>query len=223
MSFKDDLAIIRTIKFLRKENTEYKTRNKQLIDQLRNYIVIYEEYKKLLQLFQIKPIKNTTSVFARMFIRDCNEWYKYIIIDKGTSHGIHNGFPVLIFNKQQNELCALGRIQETYKTVSKVILITKSLTLFPVMIKNKNIHCLAEGNDSNILNITYIPKDANVKHGDKIIISSLSSIFQCGILVGIITKVLKAKSGDHFKTAKAKVYFDNNIIHQAIVLIPFKS
>jgi rod shape-determining protein MreC len=217
---KSDLINIQTIAILRKENNQYKIRNKHLVDQLRNYNIIYQDYKDLITLLNLKQKYNTTSIFAKICFRDYNEWYQSIIINKGIIHGLYNGLPVFVFNKQQNELCVMGKIKETYKTSSKVILITKLLHLLPVTIKNKGIHCLAEGTNSNLLKITYIPKDANIKCGDKIVVSPLSTIFQQDILVGFIIKILHNTYNDNFKTAIAKVVFDNNVLCKAVILLP---
>ncbi|MDR0915526.1 MAG: rod shape-determining protein MreC [Endomicrobium sp.] len=219
---KNDLLNMHSIVALRQENTKYKIKNQQLLDRLRSFNSIYQEYENLRTLLHLKERHNIVSTFAHIYVRDCNEWYKSIILNKGIDHGLYNGLPVVIFNKQENALCAMGKIDEIYQTSSKVILITKALYMLPVMIKNKDIHCLAEGTNSNLLKITYIPKDANVKCGDRVIVSPLSVTFQRDILVGIIIKVLQAIPGDNFKTAVAKVCFDNNVIYKAIICFPLK-
>jgi rod shape-determining protein MreC len=219
---KNNLANMQVIIKLRKENIRYKIQNQQLIDKLRNYNIICQEYKDLIKLLNLKKVNNNVSIFAHIYVVDCNEWYKSVIINKGSNHGLYNGLPVVIFNKQQNKLCVLGKIQITYKASSKIILITKLLHVIPVMVENKEIHCLAEGTNSDTLKITYINKDAEIKCGDKIVTSSLGTIFQQGILVGIITKILKTNPGDDFKTAIAKVCFDNHTLCKAIVFSPSK-
>jgi len=118
-------------------------------------------------------------------------------------------------------LYAAGKIIETHKTSSKVVLITNSISVLPVEIKGKNINCLAEGSNSNLLKITYIPSDADVKPGDEIIVSGLSAGFQKGMPVGVITKVSEGVSAD-FKTASAKVFYENNILNKVVILAPQK-
>ncbi|OEG70561.1 hypothetical protein ATZ36_04095 [Candidatus Endomicrobiellum trichonymphae] len=126
-----------------------------------------------------------------------------------------------MLNKENDILCAAGKIIETYKTSSKIVLITNSISVLPVEIKDKGINCLAEGDNSSLLKITYIPPDADVKPGDEIIVSGLSAVFQKGMPVGIITKVSERVSAD-FKTATAKVFYAKNILNKAIILVPQK-
>ncbi|MDR0956608.1 MAG: rod shape-determining protein MreC [Endomicrobium sp.] len=210
---------IKSIVCMRQENILYKRKNQELIDKLRNYDAISQKYEELSKLLKLKKINNTVSVFARVLVRESDEWYRWLIIDKGFNDGLYNELPVVMFNKNKDNLCAVGRIIETYKNSAKVILITNSVCMLPVEIKDKNINCLAEGFDSNLLKITYIPAEADVKKGDELIVSGLSSIFHKGMPVGVIKSITNAISRD-FKTATAKVFFESNIIYNAVILVP---
>ncbi|GMO67294.1 MAG: rod shape-determining protein MreC [Endomicrobiia bacterium] len=210
---------IKSIIYMRHENIAYKRKNRELTDKLRNYNTMVKEYDNLLKLLKLTKVKNTISVFARISIRDPNKWYRWFIINKGQKDGLYNELPVLMFNKKKDTLCAVGRIVETYGSSSKVALITNAVYALPVKIKDKGVNCLAEGFDSNFLRITYIPCDADVKAGDEVVVSELSSVFQKDIPVGIITNV-SGKSSVDFKTATAKVFFEIDTIYEAVILVP---
>jgi len=201
------------------ENVAYKQRNQELIDKFRNYNNISKEYNDLVKLLKLSKVKNTRSVFARISAREPSEWYQYFILDKGKKDGLYNELPVLMFNKKRNMLCAVGRVIETYRTSSKVALITNSIYALPVEIRGKGINCLAEGFNSSLLKITYIPQKANIKSGDEIVVSDLSGIFHKDVPVGFIIDISEEQFSD-FKTATAKVFFDENVIHKAIILVP---
>ena len=204
---------------MRYENIAYKRKNRELTDKLRNYDTMVKEYNNLSKLLKLTKVKNTVSLFARISIRDPNKWYRWFIINKGQNDGLYNELPVLMFNKKKDMLCAVGRIVETYRSSSKVALITNAAYALPVEIKDKGVNCLAEGFDSNLLRITYIPRDVDVKAGDEIVVSELSSVFQKDTPVGIITDVSEKSSVD-FKTATAKVFFDVDTIYEAVILVP---
>ncbi|MDR1511327.1 MAG: rod shape-determining protein MreC [Endomicrobium sp.] len=210
---------IKSIICTSRENVAYKQKNLELTDKLRNYDAMVRKYDDLLKLFKLTKVKNTISVFARISIRDPNKWYRWFIINKGEKDGLYNELPVLVFSKKKGALCAVGRIVETYGSSSKVALITNAAYAFPVEIKGKGVNCLAEGLDLNLLRITYIPCDADVKAGDEVVVSELSSVFHKDTPVGVITNVSKEPSVD-FKTAMAKVFFETDIIYEAVILIP---
>jgi rod shape-determining protein MreC len=210
---------IRNMVHAHQENIAYRRKNQELADKLRNYETVSEEYSGLLKLLDLTKIKNTVSVFARVSVRDPNEWYQWFIIDKGATDGLRSGLPIAVVIRKKGVLCAVGKIVETYDSSSKVILITNALYAFPVEIKDKGIICLAEGFNSNLLKITYIPHAADIKPGDEVVVSELSTVFPKGMPVGIVTEVLEDPSAD-FKTATAEVFFEKDAIYKAVVLLP---
>ncbi|MDR2811987.1 MAG: rod shape-determining protein MreC [Endomicrobium sp.] len=213
---------IKSIVFLYQENLAYKQKNQELEDKIRNYNTISKEYDNLSKLLNLEKIKYTKSVFARISAREPCEWYKWLIIDKGENADLRKDFPVVIFNKSKNTLCAMGKILEVYKSSAKVALITSSIYELPVEIKDKGVNCLADGFDSNLVKITYIPSGSDVKPGDEIVVSELSLVFPKGIPVGVIKEVMEETYID-FKTATAEVYFESDVIYDVVILVPCES
>ena len=209
---------IKSIVYVSQENISYKQKNHELTDSLRNYELMSERYEILSRLLDMPKIKNTSSVFARVSVREPNEWYQWFIMDKGADEGLYNELPVVMF-QSDGTLCAVGRISEVYKNSAKVALVTNVLSAIPVQIKGKNIDCLAEGFNSNSIKITYIPLHADVEVGDEIITSQLSSVFKEGIPVGVIRNISSQPSVD-FKSATADVLFDSDVLYEAAVLVP---
>ncbi|MDR0820669.1 MAG: rod shape-determining protein MreC [Endomicrobium sp.] len=212
---------VKAIVYMHRENIVFKQKNQELNDKLRNYNSISEECNNLSRLLKLTKIKNIIYVFAGISFGASDERYQWCILDKGGADGLYNELPVAMLNKENDILCAAGKIIETHKTSSKVVLITDSISVIPVEIKDKGINCLAEGSNSSLLKITYIPSDADVKPGDEIVVSGLSAVFQKGMPVGVITEVSEGASAD-FKTAAAKVFYENNIFNKVVVLVPQK-
>jgi rod shape-determining protein MreC len=212
---------VKTIACTHRENVVFKQKNQELTDKLHNFDAMSEEYDNLSRLLKLTKIKNIIYVFAGISFGAPDERYQWCILDKGGADGLYNELPVAMLNKENDILCAAGKIIETHKTSSKVALITNSISVIPVEIKDKGINCLAEGSNSSLLKITYIPPDADVKLGDEIIVSGLSAVFQKGMPVGVITKVSERASAD-FKTASAKVFYEKNILNKVVILVPQK-
>jgi rod shape-determining protein MreC len=209
---------IKSLVHLHQENIFYKQKNHELTDKLHNYELINQEYENLLKLLKLNKIGNTNSIYARIVVREPSLWYQSFIIDKGLEDGLYNDLSVVVFDKTKNSFCAIGTIVEVYKTSSKVALITNSESVFSVEIKNKGIVCLLEGCSSNLVRITYIPPNANVKSGDELVVSKSSSFFSQGVPVGIIKEVTQDSHMD-FQTATAEVFFDTVSTNIAIVLM----
>ncbi|GHT43252.1 hypothetical protein AGMMS49921_10800 [Endomicrobiia bacterium] len=107
---------------LRQENIAYKQKNQELIDKLRNYDAMSQEYENLSKLLKIKKISNTTFVFAKTSAREPCEWYRWLIIDKGEDNGLYNELSVVMFNKDNDTLCAVGEIMKHIKHRPKLCL-----------------------------------------------------------------------------------------------------
>jgi rod shape-determining protein MreC len=213
---------IKSTVFLYQENLACEQKNQELEDKIRNYNIISKEYDNLSKLLNLEKIKYTKSVFAKISAREPGEWYQWLIIDKGENAGLRKDLPVVIFNKSKDTLCVMGKILEVYKSSAKVALITNPIYKLPVEIKDKGINCLAEGFDFNLIKITYIPSGSDVKPGDEIVVSELSSVFPKGIPVGVIKEVMEETCID-FKTATAEVYFESDVIYNAVILVPCES
>lgn len=212
---------IKSLIYLHQENISYKQKNQELTDQLRNYKSIIREYEDLLKLLKLDKINNTESIYTKITVREPSLWYQSFIIDKGLEDGLYNGLPAVVFSKTKNSLCAVGTIVETYKKSSKVSLITNSESVLPAEIKNKGVNCLVEGFNSNLVKVTYIPLSVDVKPGDELVVSNLSSFFNEGIPVGIIKNIVQEPYVD-FQTANAEVYFDMGSSNIAIILVPME-
>ncbi|MDR3049083.1 MAG: rod shape-determining protein MreC [Elusimicrobiota bacterium] len=211
---------IKSMVYVHQENLKYKQENQQLIDKLRHYDAMSVQYNKLIDLIRVPSVQFTRMVFASISVREPNEWYQWIIISKGKNDGFYDELPLEVLTKD-GQLCAVGRIVETYDGSAKAALITNVLSVVPVKIKNKNINCLAEGTNTRTLKITYIPFNADVREGDEVVVSGLSSVFSEETPVGVIRSVSKGQTVD-FKTATAEIYFESNISQEVIVLIPDK-
>jgi rod shape-determining protein MreC len=209
---------VKSIVYVRQENIFYKLKNQELSDKLRNYDEMKEQYDYLTRLFSVQKIKNTKSVFAKITVREPGEWYQWLIINKGSSDGLYDDLPVAVMSGG-GSLCAVGRIIETNSSSSKAALITNILSSVPVRIKGKNIDCLAEGFNSNLIKITYVPLSAQISAGDEVETSQLSSVFPQGMPVGKIISVSRPQSAD-FQTAVAEVFFETGSLYEAVILIP---
>jgi rod shape-determining protein MreC len=209
---------IKAIVYVRQENIFYRQKNQELIDKLRNYNEMKELLDRLTRLLSVQKIKDTKSVFAQITAREPGEWYQWFIINKGLNDGLYNELPVTV-TTGGTDLCAVGRIIETKSSSAKVALITNILSSVAVRIKGKNIDCLAQGVNSNLITISYIPIYAHAAVGDEIEISPLSEVFPQGMPVGKIISVSNEKSAD-FQTAVAEVFFEADSLYEAVILLP---
>ena len=199
------------------ENVELKNTNVQLIQQLSNSQTILEENIRLKNLLNIKESKSLKPVFANVIVREPTQWYKLVIIDKGSQDGIELDNPVISV-LANGQTCVFGRIVEIYPSTSKVALLTNPLFSLPVHIKEANVDCVCDGYDSQYLKLSFIPQSAKINLKDKVVTSLLSDVFEKGINVGTIIDIVKNNYGD-YQEVIVEPYMQTQAIYEVAVLV----
>lgn len=140
-------------------------------------------------------------VIGKVVIRDIHDFYKEVIINKGTQDGIEEGMAVV------NQEGLIGVILDSDKKTSIVKLLTSE---YNVSVKLTDTY----GNLS-MGKITMLDKYSEVKEGDVVYTSGLSKI-PAGLLVGEVTSV-KMDSNALGKEAKVNLVNNKNLNYIAII------
>ncbi len=140
-------------------------------------------------------------VIGKVVIRDIHNFYKEVVINKGTQDGIEEGMAVV------NQEGLIGVILDSDKKTSIVKLLTSE---YNVSVKLTDTY----GNLS-MGKITMLDKYSEVKEGDVVYTSGLSKI-PAGLLVGEVTSV-KMDSNALGKEAKVNLVNNKNLNYIAII------
>jgi len=171
------------------ENRRLKRENDQLKNQLLRYQEGYLEGLRLQKLLTLKDQTEYVSVTARVIGIDQKSLIKTILINKGTSHGIRNGLPVM------NDQGVLGRIIETSWHVSRVLLISDGNSNIDALVQGTRVQGMLQGSGTMRCVLKYIPKTEEVKSGDLVVSSGMTEVFPKGLLLGTVIRADKKDSG----------------------------
>jgi len=174
---------------LGEENRRLKGENDQLKNQLLLYQEGYLEGQRLQKLLTMKDQSDYVSMTARVIGMDQKSLIKTILINKGTSHGIRNGLPVV------NEQGVLGRIIETSWHVSRVLLISDGNSNIDALVQGTRVQGMLQGSGAMRCMLKYIAKTEEVKTGDPVVSSGMTEIFPKGLLLGTVIRADKKDSG----------------------------
>jgi len=174
---------------LGEENRWLKKENDQLKNQLLRYQEGYLEGLRLQKLLTLKDQIGYVSMTARVIGIDQKSLIKTILINKGTSHGIRNGLPVM------NEQGVLGRIIETSWHVSRVLLISDGNSNVDALVQGTRVQGMLQGSGTMRCVLKYIPKTEEVKMGDLVVSSGMTEVFPKGLLLGTVIRADKKDSG----------------------------
>ncbi|OGS46657.1 MAG: rod shape-determining protein MreC [Elusimicrobia bacterium RIFOXYD2_FULL_34_15] len=178
-----------------------KNENKQLLTDLLKLKMFEVENKRLTELLNYKRnIRRKVSI-ARIIAKPSQQYYKTLVIDRGSEDGLQENKAVYGFYK--NRFGIIGQVTDISKNTSQILLITNRISKIPGRILPANVDGIVVGNETNELEMSWIPNDAEIKIGDEVVSSSASDIFPTGISIGMIVSITQTGHLP-FKSAKVR-------------------
>ncbi len=172
--------------------TEVSQENNRLlkeVDQLtrRNSYLLetFKQQERIKQLQRANKNGKVKSLAALVIGRDPTQWSKMIFIDKGTDDGIHGNVAVV------TDAGIVGHIIHSTATTSKVLLITDSRSAVDSLFQNTRVPGVSAGAGEGLCKIKFVPIDAKLEVGDRVISSGLGGIFPKGWVVGTVVRTVK--------------------------------
>jgi len=165
-------------KKLTKENGVLKARLIGLEEVLR-------ENTRFAKLLGFKRNLIYSSVMANVIGRDPTNWNASMVVDKGIQDGILAGMPVV------NAMGVVGKVAEVSKSTSRVILLNDPQFSVAALVQRPREIGLLSGALQGNCRLRYLSSHANIKVGDNVITSKLSSSFPEGLLIGEIVAINK--------------------------------
>jgi rod shape-determining protein MreC len=152
-----------------------------------------------------------TTVVADVIGRDPSSWNASLILDKGSAHAIKVGMPVI------TPLGIVGKIFEVGKTTSKAILLSDPNFSVASVVQRTRENGLLTGTLQGICRLQYLTDNADVKVGDKVVTSKLSSAFPEGLLIGTIVDV-QASQNSHTVECLVDPSVDLSVLEEVVIL-----
>lgn len=146
------------------------------------------ELKRLRQLYELdQDYLQYEKTVARVIANDSGDWFQVFRVDKGSADGVEVGNNVMAGGGLVGIVTDVGA---HYATVRAII--DDSSRVSSMAIQSGDT-CIVAGDltlyEEGRLRITNIQKEADLKEGDRIVTSNISSKFLPGILVGYATDI----------------------------------
>jgi rod shape-determining protein MreC len=154
------------------------------------------ENRRYAALLALKNRSMFSSQAALVVARDPSAWNSSLMIDRGSRDGVRAGMPVV------NALGVIGKVAEVAQKQSKVILMTDPGFSLAVVNQRSRESGLLSGSLSGKCRLYYLPEEADLRVGDELVTSPLSTAFPPGLLVGT---VVEAYPGGEGKSPRAVV------------------
>ena len=172
--------------------------------------LLKKDNKRLRKILSLQDSSNENSISAAVISRKTGSWWRQIILNKGSKDGVEIGSSVI------GPGGLLGRVNETSLFTSSVILITSPESKLGVWVDRIQINGLMVGLGDDYPSLILYSKDADIKVGDFVSSSPVSTLLPPNIPIGIVQSInepLKEK-----KTAKISLLAKPHLIDWVKIL-----
>jgi rod shape-determining protein MreC len=129
-----------------------------------------------------KPVKPVT--FARLVGSTATSGRRFAYLGAGSGDGVRPGMPVI------SESGVIGRVLETGRSSSRVLLLTDSESVLPVRRAKGDVVAFAEGRGDGLLRVRLVNLGINpLKPGDLMVTSGAGGYYRPGVAVAVISEV----------------------------------
>jgi rod shape-determining protein MreC len=159
--------------------------NQKLKNELSQVEVLRRENEQLARLLALREQTQGDWVACRITANYPQIGDQVLILDKGTLHGVQPGSPVV------SSEGLVGVIVDAGKNYAHARLITASRIAVSARVQNqaKTSVGICEGQDEFLLRLNFLPLNAKVQAGDKVVTAGLGGKYPAGIPIGIVEKV----------------------------------
>ena len=175
--------------FSLKQQVEILTRDNQALQdweqQARN---LRAENESLRALLKMTPSPRVTFISAPVIADASSGFVRGVIALAGRENGVVKGQAAMVGNG------LVGRVQDVGERVSRVMLLTDINSRLPILIERTRDQAVLAGNNSDLPDINYLPRDADIKIGDHVVTSGVGGAFPPGLPVGEVAEVETARS-----------------------------
>ena len=179
----NSLSDYSSLKGALEENKQLKEQIASLVEDNNRLQAESFELSRLRKLYQLdEDYMQYSKVGARVIAKDSGDWFQVFRVDKGSADGIKEDMNVIAGGGLVGIVTDVG---PNYATVRSII---DDSSRVGAMALQSGANCIVAGDlklyQEGRLRITDIPKEGDLKEGDKIITSNISSVFLPGILIG---------------------------------------
>ncbi len=169
---------------IKEDNLILRRENKELKLLKDRYKALEIENKLLTELLNYVPLPEAGFVSAKVVAEE-NDAFAHSLVAYVDSKNVAKGDVVL------SESGVIGRVDKVASVYAKIILITDINSKIPVMIEGSRVRGILSGDNTLVPKLTFVPLDAIISVGDRIVTSGVSGVFPAGLPIGQVVAVSK--------------------------------
>ena len=172
---------------LKEENARLAHENQTLLEWQTVGRELQSQNAALRELLKFTPDPRATYVTAPVIADTSSSYVRSLIVLAGESDGAVKGQAAI------TGVGLVGRVLEVGKRASRVLLLTDISARVPVVIERTRDQAVLAGNNSDNPELRYLPRDVDIKVGDRIVTSGIGGNFPSGLPVGEVVRVANGR------------------------------
>ncbi|MEX2650274.1 MAG: rod shape-determining protein MreC [Alphaproteobacteria bacterium] len=142
------------------------------------------ENETLRALARVVPEPHASFVTARVVATSGGAFVRTLLIGAGEREGIVDGQAVIAPEG------LVGRIVEVGRRTARVLLLTDLNSRVPIRVETTRAPAILAGDNSERMRLQFLPEDATVRVGDRVVTSGEGGLIPPGLAGGIVTEVI---------------------------------
>jgi rod shape-determining protein MreC len=171
------------------ENRALKAQNDTLMEWQRVARELQAQNNSLRNLLKFTPDPSASFVTAPIIADTSSGFIRSVVILAGAREGVTKGQAAM------TGAGLVGRVLEVGNRASRVLLLTDINARIPVLIERTRDQAVLSGDNSPTPELRYLPRDVDIKVGDRVVTSGAGGAFPPGLPVGEVSEV----NGGHIR------------------------
>lgn len=192
--------------------------NRELLEETRNLRAVLTqsdevrlENQRLRLLLGFKETQQIETLPARVVAEDASSWFRTVMIDKGSEHGVVEGLPVVVAEG------VVGRVVRSSPRFSRVLLINDASSAVATLLQSNRARGICRG-QGELLTFDFVLRQEEVRVGDRVVTSGMGGVFPKGLVIGQVKSVDRQEFG-LFQTIEVTPSVDFSHLEEVLVLL----
>jgi rod shape-determining protein MreC len=168
---------------LARENMRLREENTRLRQWQDSALKLEAENASLRALLTFKPEPAVQTRTARVVGDQAGQYVRSVLVVAGSKDGIAKGQAAMAGSG------LAGRVTEVGFWSSRVLLLTDLNSRVPVMLEESRDRAIVAGDNTDFPRLLYLPQDARIVPGQRVVTSGHDGVFPAGLPVGLVRSV----------------------------------
>jgi rod shape-determining protein MreC len=169
---------------LLRENAELKVKVLENAAAAQEAKMLRGEQRQVLALAASRSRLDDRGTIAEVLYNARNPFTRKVVVDKGLTHGIQSGMPVIDGDG------VVGQVTNVGTFTSEVTLVTEKDQSVPVMSVRNGLRAIAVGSGKDgSIEVPFVPAAADVQNGDLFVTSGIDGTYPSGLVVAQVVAV----------------------------------